>query len=68
MNKLPEKPVLPEARSVDIERFATNVARLVEQGGKALAAYLKPREEGAAKLDYPDQVQDAVKTLGQVLE
>src|SRR5262245_54800602 len=32
--------------SVDIEELAHNIARMVEQGGRALAAYLKPREEG----------------------
>ncbi|HYW59572.1 MAG TPA: class I poly(R)-hydroxyalkanoic acid synthase, partial [Xanthobacteraceae bacterium] len=32
--------------SVNIEAFAKNIARMVEQGGRALAAYLKPREEG----------------------
>ena len=68
MNKLPDKPVVAEGGSVDIERFSQNLARLVEQGGKALAAYLKPREEGAATIDFPDQVRDAVKTLGQVME
>ena len=68
MNKMPDKPVVPETGSVDVERFAHNLARLVEQGGKALAAYLKPREEGAATIDFPEQVKDAVKTLGQVLE
>lgn len=68
MNKLPDKPVVPEAGSVDIERLAQNVARLVEQGGKALAAYLKPREGGTAKVDIPDQVGDAIKTLSQVAE
>jgi polyhydroxyalkanoate synthase len=68
MNKLPDRPVVAEPGSVDIERFAFNVARLVEQGGKALAAYLKPREEGAATIDFPDQIRDAVKTLGHVLE
>jgi polyhydroxyalkanoate synthase len=68
MNKVPEKPVIAEGGAVDIERFAGNVARLVEQGGKALAAYLKPREEGQAKDDFADQINDAVKTLGQVLE
>jgi polyhydroxyalkanoate synthase len=69
MNKLPDRPVVAaEASSVDIERFASNVARMVEQGGKALAAYMKPREQGSATIDFPDQVRDAVKTLGQVLE
>src|SRR5215207_3633965 len=68
MNKMPDQPVVPETGSVDVERFAHNLARLVEQGGKALAAYLKPREEGAATIDFPEQVNDAVKTLGQVAE
>jgi polyhydroxyalkanoate synthase subunit PhaC len=69
MNKLPDRPVVvAEVGSVDIERLASNVARMVEQGGKALAAYMKPREQGAATIDFPDQIRDAVKTLGQVLE
>jgi polyhydroxyalkanoate synthase len=54
--------------AADIEAFAGNLARLVEEGGKALAAYLKPREEGRAKAEVSDQVVDAVKTLGQVAE
>ena len=29
--------------SVDVEAFSRNLARMVEDGGKALAAYLKPR-------------------------
>ncbi|MET0276862.1 MAG: class I poly(R)-hydroxyalkanoic acid synthase [Pseudorhodoplanes sp.] len=65
---MPDNPVVPDTGSVDVERFANNVARLVEQGGKALAAYLKPREQGAATLDFPEQIRDAVKTLGHVIE
>jgi polyhydroxyalkanoate synthase len=68
MNKMPDRPVVAATGNVDIERFAHNLARLVEQGGKALAAYLKPREEGAANVDFPEQVNDAVKTLGHVAE
>ncbi|MDT3686422.1 MAG: class I poly(R)-hydroxyalkanoic acid synthase [Pseudorhodoplanes sp.] len=68
MNKVPEKPVVAEDGTVDVERFAGNLARFVEEGGKALAAYLKPREEGRARDDFADQINDAVKTLGQVLE
>ena len=30
--------------SVDVEEFSRNFARLIEEGGRALAAYLKPRE------------------------
>ncbi len=62
----PKKPV--EGGAVNVEDFARNLARLVEQGGKALAAYLKPREAGAAKDNVADEVNDAVKTLGQVAE
>lgn len=63
------KPTGSEVRigAVDVETFARNVARLVEEGGKALAAYMKPREEGAIKGDGEDIV-DAVKTIGQVAE
>jgi polyhydroxyalkanoate synthase len=53
--------------SVDIEELAHNVARMVEQGGRAMAAYLKPREEGRVDGDY-SEVADVVKTLGHVLE
>ena len=38
---------------------------MVEQGGKALAAYLKPREEGRIQGEYAEFI-DVVKTLGQV--
>src|SRR5262245_39518655 len=41
---------------------------MVEQGGRALAAYLKPREEGRLDREYSDEVADMVKTLAQVLE
>jgi polyhydroxyalkanoate synthase len=53
--------------SADVEEFARNVARIVEEGGKALAAYLKPREEGRADDQYAE-VTDVVKTLGQVAD
>ena len=39
-------PAPAKVGAVDIEAFANNLARMVEQGGKALAAYMKPREEG----------------------
>ncbi len=61
-------PSEPDKRgSVDIEELARNVARMVEQGGRAMAAYLKPREEGRVDGDY-SEVADVVKTLGHVLE
>jgi polyhydroxyalkanoate synthase subunit PhaC len=54
--------------NVDIEAFSRNLARLVEEGGKALAAYLKPREEGKIKGGLADDITDAVKSVGRVAE
>ncbi len=54
--------------SVQIEAFAQNLARLIEEGGKALSAYMKPREEGKIKSDLAEDVTDVVKTVGQVAE
>jgi polyhydroxyalkanoate synthase len=53
---------------VDIEALSRNLARLVEEGGKALAAYLKPREEGKIRSDVAEGLTDAVKTVGRVAE
>ena len=55
-------------QSMDVERLSSNIARMVELGGKALAAYLKPRETGAHPADSPDSVADIAKTLGHVAE
>ena len=38
---------------------------MVEQGGKALAAYLKPREQGRIHGEYTEFI-DVVKTFGQI--
>ena len=59
-------PQAPQA--VDIEAFSKNIARMVEQGGRALAAYLKPREQGRANGEGADVVADAVKTLSHVMQ
>ena len=44
------------------------LARMIEQGGKALAAYMKPREEGKYKGEMTEEVTDVVKTVGHVAE
>jgi polyhydroxyalkanoate synthase len=54
--------------TVDIEAFSRNLARLVEEGGRALAAYLKPREEGREDNELADEITEVVKTLSQVGE
>lgn len=52
----------------DFTALSQNLARMVEQGSKAAAAYFRPIEEGRANNDMADQVEDAVKTLGHVAE
>ena len=65
-----DKPTKDPANigEVDIEAFSHNLARMVEEGGKALAAYLKPREQGEISGDLSEDVTDAVKSLGRVAE
>ena len=52
----------------DFERLSLNLARLVDQGGKALAAYLKPFETGDGKPDMSSEVANAVRSIGRVVE
>ena len=63
--RAPSEPV--KGGSADVEEFARNIARMIEEGGKALAAYLKPREEGRHDDQYAE-VTDVVKTIGQVAD
>ncbi len=44
------------------------MARFIEEGGKALAAYMRPLESGKTNPDLAEHVEDAVKTLGHVAE
>ncbi|WP_321504194.1 class I poly(R)-hydroxyalkanoic acid synthase [Breoghania sp.] len=50
------------------EAFAQNLARVVEEGGKALAAYVRPRENGEAQDAMADEITEVVKTLSRVGE
>lgn len=53
----------------DFERLAQNAARFVEQSGKALAAYLKPFEDGQGpKNDMSEIVAVALGSIGKVAE
>jgi len=56
-----------QTKKFDAEAFAMNVARAMESGGKALAAYLKPRESGEVK-DQPTELTEVIKTLTTVAE
>ena len=54
--------------TIDVEAFSRNLARLIENGGRAMAAYLKPREQGEDDREMADEVAEVVKTLGHVAE
>jgi polyhydroxyalkanoate synthase len=68
--KAPPPPSAPAAAAPlpNIEALSRNIARFVEEGGKVLAAYLKPRETGEARLGPGEDVADMVRTLGRVAE
>src|ERR1700757_4631965 len=55
-------------KKFDAEAFAMNLARALENGGKALAAYLKPRESGELKDNQPTEMAEVIKTLTAVAE
>ncbi|MHC4054574.1 PHA/PHB synthase family protein [Bradyrhizobium sp. 25ACV] len=57
----------PETK-FDAEAFAMNVARAMESGGKALAAYLKPRESGEVQDRPPPELTEVVRTFTSVAE
>lgn len=57
----------PETK-FDAEAFAMNVARAMESGGKALAAYLKPRESGEVQDRPPAELAEVVRTFTSVAE
>jgi polyhydroxyalkanoate synthase subunit PhaC len=57
-----------QTKKFDAEAFAMNVARAMESGGKALAAYLKPRESGEVSDKPPEEMAEVIKTLTTVAE
>src|SRR5450631_3107915 len=56
------------AKKFDPETFAMNLARAMENSGQALAAYLKPRDNGELKDKPPNEVTEVVKTFSTVAE
>lgn len=52
----------------DPERFALNLARMVEQAGKAAAAWAEPREKGEMRDTVAEPVADMVKTFSKLSE
>src|SRR5271163_3672304 len=58
----------PQIPLPNVEALSRNIARAIEEGGKLLAAYLKPLETGEAKKGQGDDVAEVVTTLGRVAE
>ncbi|MGZ5989947.1 MAG: class I poly(R)-hydroxyalkanoic acid synthase, partial [Rhizomicrobium sp.] len=55
-------------KAFNAEAFAMNIAKAMETSGQALAAYLKPRENGEAKDKPPSEIGEVIKTLSTVAE
>jgi polyhydroxyalkanoate synthase subunit PhaC len=56
------------ANTFDAEAFAMNIARAMENSGKALAAYLKPRESGEVQDGPPAELAEMIKAFTAVAE
>jgi poly[(R)-3-hydroxyalkanoate] polymerase subunit PhaC len=52
----------------DAEAFAMNIARAMESGGRALAAYLQPRQSGDVQDKPPAELAEVIKTFTKVAE
>jgi polyhydroxyalkanoate synthase len=52
----------------DPERFALNLARMIEQAGKAASAWVEPREKGEVRDHVAEPMADMVKTFSKVTE
>jgi polyhydroxyalkanoate synthase len=64
----PAEQSAEQAALPDIEALSTNLARFVEQAGRAASAYLKPGEQDKGAAGMGDEVGDIVRTLGAVAQ
>src|SRR3954452_4115110 len=55
-------------KAFNAEAFAMNIAKAMETSGQALAAYLKPRENGELKDKPPNEIGEVIKTFSTVAE
>ena len=63
-----DKEAAPASGIRDPEAFAHNLARMIEEAGKAAANYLGPREKARTTDDFDGFVTEAVRTLVKVGE
>jgi polyhydroxyalkanoate synthase len=66
MNDVTTETQVP--KRFDPEAFAMNLARAMESSGQALAAYLKPRENGETRDKPPSELNEVIKTFSTVAE
>ena len=57
-----------DTNKFDPEAFAMNIAKAMENSGRALAAYLKPLEKGEVQDKPPNELTEVIKTLTAVGE
>ena len=66
------RPEAPDASvqypAPDVEALAHNIAQAIQQGGQALAAYLRPRASGEIKTTVADEIGEMVRSIGRVAE
>lgn len=55
-------------KTFDAEAFAMNIAKAMESSGKALSAYLKPRETGEVQDRPPTELAEVVKSFTAVAD
>ena len=63
-----EAPDVEQYLVKDPERFALNLARMIEQAGKAASAWAEPRERGEVRDFVAEPMADMVKTFSKVTE
>jgi polyhydroxyalkanoate synthase len=56
------------AKKFDPEAFAMNLAKAMESSGQAMAAYLKPRDNGESRDKPPNEIGEVIKTFSTVAE
>ncbi|KXF77198.1 poly(3-hydroxyalkanoate) synthetase [Paramesorhizobium deserti] len=63
-----DEPSLDDYLIKDPSSFALNLARMVEQAGKAAAAWIEPREKGLKSDLLAEPLTDMVRTLSKLSE
>src|ERR1700751_4874373 len=61
-----EKTELPANPAFEPEAFARNLARLMENGSRALGASMKPRENGEARDNSAEELAHIVRTFHSI--